>query len=183
MFTIYKKAKIAIQRTRRAINSDPLISLLRTADLTDLQNLSVEEGPRSLNGFDALLLPQITKDFPDFDKTMAESYVRNGLKEYLKGKKNLCIHNIVIAKYERAATQKTIVYQVAASYDEGGKKHQKRYDIQYVYMIQAQGQNVAANCPNCGGAIGFGDRECPYCGSGVSCVMGNVWAIGRIDET
>lgn len=142
--------------------------------------LEIEESPRSLNGCDSLLLPQIRKDFPDFDPELAKTYVRNYLKENLSAHSGLTIHNVVIAKYLRSGAQKCIVFQAALCWPEGGRKIQKRYALNYTYLLQDG--TTAANCPNCGGALGYGERECPYCGSCVANSLANNWTFTDMKE-
>ena len=153
---------------------------------TDLQLLSseleLEESPRSLNGCDSLLMPKILQDFPDFDVTLAKTYVRDYLKNKLANQKNLTIHNVVIAKYLPSGAQKTIVFQAALCWTESGKKVQKRYEMNYTYLLDGDTE-VAANCPNCGGALGYGVNECPYCGSRVANALGNTWTFTEMKET
>lgn len=153
---------------------------------TDLQLLSseleLEESPRSLNGCDSLLMPKILQDFPDFDVTLAKTYVRDYLKNKLANQKNLTIHNVVIAKYLPSGAQKTIVFQAALCWTESGKKVQKRYELNYTYLLDGDTE-VAANCPNCGGALGYGVNECPYCGSRVANALGNTWTFTEMKET
>lgn len=156
---------------------------LRKQDLSILSSeLELEESPRSLNGCDSLLIPQILKDFPDFDGNLAKTYVRDYLKKTLSEHPELTIHNVVIAKYLRSGAQKCIVFQAALCWTEGGKKVQKRYELHYTYLLQGDSE-VAANCPNCGGALGYGVRQCPYCDSRVANVLGNKWTFTEVKET
>ena len=139
--------------------------------------------PRSLNGCDSLLMPQILKDFPDFDGPLAKTYVRDLLQERFGHQRNFTIHNVVIAKYLRSRAQKTIVFQAATCHQENGKPVQKRYDLHYTHLLASGAESVAANCPNCGGAIGYGVINCPYCGSRVANVLGNTWKFTEVTET
>ena len=163
-----------------------LIRMLLAFRRADLQLLSsdfeIEESPRSLNGCDSLLMPQILKDFPDFDANLAKTYVWDYLKDQLSGHSDLTIHNVVIAKYLRSGAQKCIVFQAALCWMEGGKKAQKRYELHYTYLLRGDSE-VAANCPNCGGALGYGVRECPYCDSRVANALGNMWTFTEMKET
>lgn len=163
--------------SRRVFGSSDLLSALGSID-------SVEaDTPRSLNGCDTLLLPQILKDFPDFDHCMVKNYARDFLTEKLGGKSEFTIHNIVIAIYLPSAVQKTIVLQAAVSYLEKGRKAQKRYDLHYSYLVSGSTETVAANCPNCGGALGYGETVCPYCDSRVTNVMGSCWKFTQMKES
>ena len=144
---------------------------------------SIEDNtPRSLNGCDTLLIPQILRDFPDFDVNLAKTYVRDYLKEQLRGKSGITIYNVVISKYLRSESQKTIVFQAAVSFLENGERSQKRFELDYTHILSAQTSSVAANCPNCGGALGFGVVNCPFCGSRVANVLGNSWEFTAIRE-
>lgn len=146
-------------------------------------DFEVEEAPRSLNGCDSLLLPKILADFPDFDVTLAKTYARDYIKENLQDRKSLVIHRIVISQYLNSSTQRTIVFQTAVAFTEGGKKKQKRYDLHYCHLLSGDGDTVAANCPNCGGALGYGITVCPYCQSRIVNVLGNAWKFIDFIET
>lgn len=163
--------------SRNVFGTPDLIAGLKAVDTVHLQS------PRSLNGCDDLLLPRILKDFPDFDPNLAKTYAREYLMGKLAGKKDLVVHRIVFARYLRSLSQKTIVMQAAVSCSENGSPQQKRYDLDYAYILSQDTQSVAANCPNCGGALGFGDTECPYCGSRVANVLGNTWKFTSLRET
>ena len=142
-----------------------------------------ENQPRSLNGCDTLLLPKILKDFPDFDPNMAKTYAREYIENKLSDKEQLTIHNVVFARYLRSRAQKTIVMQAALSHREDNKLMQKRYALHYSFVIHSDDPSVAANCPNCGGALGFGEIQCPYCGSRVTNVLANTWKFTEFIET
>lgn len=154
-----------------------LLGALKDVDTAHLDT------PRSLNGCDKLLMPQILKDFPDFDATLSKTYARNILNERFGHQQNFTIHNIVIAKYLRSNIQKTIVFQAATCHRENGQPVQKRYDLHYTHMLASDAESVAANCPNCGGAMGYGITVCPYCNSRVANVLGNTWKFTEIKET
>lgn len=149
-----------------------------------LESLQEEDpGPRSLNGCDSLLLPKILKDFPDFDAHMAKTYVRDQLQQRYGQRDSFRVHNVVICKYLPASLQKTVVFQAAFSYLENGRICQKRCELHYTYLLRGSTDTVAANCPNCGGALGYGVSVCPYCDSRVTNPMGSSWQFTRITET
>lgn len=143
--------------------------------ITDLNN-DIDDKPRSLSGCDTLYRPKILKDFPDYDFTLGETYVKEHLTKQLEGKDELKFHNVVIKNYERSSVQKTIIYQASLEYRENGKLTQKRYELNYSYIIPTKDDSsVASNCPNCGGVIKYGEVTCPFCGSRVVNVFGNCW--------
>lgn len=143
-----------------------------------------ETVPRSLSGMDAVYLPQIMEDFPNFNPSLAKSNVKNKLREVLAGKTDLAIHNVVIASYSRANIEKTIHYQAAVQYRESGRLRQKRYCINYTYMLpRDEGSTLSANCPNCGGVITSSSQKvCEYCDSLLVNVMGNTWEFTEVYE-
>ena len=143
-----------------------------------------ETAPRSLSGCDSILMPQILRDFPDFDPDMAKTYARRALEEHLTGKQEVRIHRVVFARYSPSAAQKTIVMQASAQYREEGRLTQRRYELQYTYLLQGKYGDTAAaaNCPNCGGAIGFGQKQCPYCGTRMAVLLPGAWKFTDIRE-
>ena len=156
---------------------------LRRSDISMLSSgFEIEESPRSLNGCDKMLLPKILKDFPDFDVTLAKTYVKDYLNEQLGNHTDLTIHNVVIAKYLKSAIHKTIVFQAALCWTENGTTLQKRYELNYTYMVTGDSE-VAANCPNCGGALGYSNTVCPYCDSRVANALKNTWKFTEMKET
>lgn len=172
---------LAVKRKLRDLS----LHLFGTKDLLQAlrnSNAITEELPRSLNGCDSILLPQILEDFPDFDITLAKTYARDELKKILAKKQHVHIHNVVIAKYFRAKVQKTIVLQAAVSHTEGSRTIQLRYELNYTYVVQGQSSTVAANCPNCGGVLTYGETVCPFCESRVTSVLSASWKFTQIQQ-
>lgn len=155
-------------------------SLLEGLQATDAVG---RDDPRSVSGCDSLLLPQILKDFPDFDVELAKTYARDYLREQLGDYESLTIYSVVINRYHRTGAQRMIVFQSAVSYIDGGEKLQKRYDLDYTFLLPTVDSEVAANCPNCGGALGYGVTVCPYCGSRVANALKNAWHFTEMRES
>ena len=146
------------------------------------RNLDQEMPPRSLSSYEPALIPRIRKDFPDFSAAQAKAKVRSYIREHFSGKKGLKIHNVVISQYENDGLEKSILFQAAVSWEEDGTQ-QKRFDICYSYLLPEGTATAAANCPNCGAAIGFGQVECAYCGSRVVNPLGQHWTFTGIRES
>lgn len=140
-------------------------------------------GPRSVNGLDRFLLPEILKDFPDFDANMAKTYAKSYLKLQLSAHPGLRIHKVVISRYLTSESQKTVVFQAAVCWKEDGSTVQKRFDLHYSYLLPSEDAAIASNCPNCGAALGFGAVTCAYCGSRVVNVMGSTWNFTELTES
>ena len=163
--------------SRQAFGTPDIMKVLKESDMLE------DTTPRSLNGCDALLLPQIRQDFPDFDPDLAKTYARNFLRERYGRFASFTIHNVVISKYLRSPAQKTVVFQSAVAYKKNDRLLQKRYELNYTYLLPDVTGSVAANCPNCGGALGMGVTVCSYCGSRVANPLGNNWEFTEIRET
>lgn len=174
---IYLALRTKVRRfSRDVFGTSNIFQGLKQADTAHLQS------QRSLNGCDSLLLPKILADFPDFDHNLALTYARGYLTDQLQSLENMTIHRIVFSKYLRSLAQKTIVMQAAVSGLEEGRLRQKRYELDYTYILDESRQHIAANCPNCGGALGFGITDCPYCGSRVANVLKNTWRFTALRE-
>lgn len=179
LFTVFR---IIVQSMRRQNTHHQMMDQMMQTAMNRMRTMQ-PASPRSLNGMDAIFLPQIYADFPDFNASLAEGGVRDRLKQELSGKDALRIHNIVISGYERMRLEKTVVYQAALEYREGGMLLQKRYCLHYTYLLpQNEGGTVAANCPNCGAPVGSLQQKCEYCDSLLGSVMGNRWTFTQVYE-
>ena len=139
--------------------------------------------PKSLSGCDRLLLPAIFRDFPDFDPDLVKIYVKEYLTAELGSHPGFTIHNIVISQYLPSSAQKTIVYQAALAWLEEDQVRQKRFEVSYCYLLPQDAATVAANCPNCGGTVDFGETHCRYCDSRIANVLKNTWEFKNLTET
>ncbi len=141
--------------------------------------------PKSLRGMDSVYAPQILADFPDFNISLAKTNVKNRLREMFEGKDEFRIHNVVICNYVRSNVEKTIFFQAALQYREGGRLCQKRYELHYAYLLpQGEGNTISANCPNCGGVISSSSQKiCEFCDSMLVNVMGNSWEFTEVFES
>lgn len=170
---------VTIKRfSKNAFGTSNISEVIKQQDTLD------QTTPKSLSGMDYIYLPQIMEDFPDFNSTLAETKVKNKLYEVLKGKEAVHIHNVVISNYERTSVEKTIHYQAALQYRENGRLNQKRYCLHYSFMLATdEGNTLAANCPNCGGAISSTNQTvCEYCDSRLVNVLGNSWEFTDVYE-
>lgn len=156
------------RRVRRATNQlGGLAAMAGLAAVASQLDMETEERPKSLSGGDSLFLPQILKDFPDFNLTAAKETVRAYLAEKFADREGFAIHNVIISDYRRAAVEKTVVFQCAYEYLEEGRKRQFRCCVHYSYRVtgEAGSTYAAPNCPNCGAPITSSVRDCPYCGA------------------
>lgn len=163
--------------SKNAFGNPNLVQVIRQEDLNETE-------PKSLSGMDAVYLPQIMEDFPSFNPALAKSAAKEKLRQVLSGKKELSIHNVVIAGYIREKYEKTVCYQASLQYRESGRLVQKRYRLHYTYMLPTgEGATISANCPNCGGVITSPSQTvCEYCDSMLVNVMGSSWEFTEVGE-
>lgn len=177
---------LVILKLKRFSRRDPSIRILREfakGISSGELDFEVPEEPKALNRCDSLLTPQIRRDFPDFDPEQAKTWFKEYVRQHYKDADAFTIYAVGMSRYLSAGIQKTIVMQAACSYAYAGKRVQIRVEADYVYSVDTLDESIAANCPNCGGAIGYGVVNCPYCGSHVSNIMGNTWQFKNIRET
>lgn len=163
---------------RRNFSASDLSGLIQAAQTVD------DESPRSLSGGDSIFLPRILRDFPDFNLSQAKSLARAELARRLSDRPELKIHNIILHDYQRAANEKTIVFQGALQYRQEGRLVQKRFCLHYAYLLpRDRGATVAGSCPHCGAPFtSAAQTNCPYCGSLVANVLGNTWEFTDLYE-
>ncbi len=154
------------------------------AEVFTEQEILDETTPKSLNGMDPVYLPQIIRDFPDFNPTLVRTKVREKLREVLKDKQDFAIHGIVISNYTRTNVEYTIFFQAAVQYRVNGRMNQKRYCLNYSFLLATdEGRTIAANCPNCGGVISSTNQKvCEFCDSRLVNVLGNSWEFTDVYE-
>ena len=63
------------------------------------------ETPKSVSGMTSLLLPRISKDFPDFNWHEVREHLENKLREKLtaEGSTDIVVHKSVISRYNKDA--------------------------------------------------------------------------------
>lgn len=149
-------AGYVIARAARLFNrAEGLIDDIKGAQIRE------QETPKSLNAMDSLLLPQILKDFPEYNRAMLEERVirdaklfyesaakgevlftegiafslREGLSERLPEgvAGGIVVHRIALSSYDRHGRDKLITYQAAVQYDgEDGRHCQRRLALTYI---------------------------------------------------
>ena len=135
--------------------AEDLIGRIKDADVRE------QETPKSLNAMDSLLLPQIMKDFPEYNRAMLEERVirdaglyyesalagrvlldkgvsfslRDGLLDKLPGdvKGGISVRRVALAAYDRRGRDKLITYQAAVQYEgKDERRRQKRLSLTYI---------------------------------------------------
>ena len=180
-------------------------------DIKDAQ-IREEETPKSLNAMDSLLLPQLMRDFPEYNRAViTDRVIRDAKLFYESAAKGellfkdgvsasllentllpedvaggIIVHRAVLAAYDRRTRDRFITFQAAVKYEgTDGKRHQKRLNLKY---IAAQSSDFAEKievikCPNCGGPVStVGEKVCSYCGAALRTPAGAGWVLIEIKE-
>lgn len=109
------------RRMRRFLNSAEVClvrELVRSAQNGELQQ---EEQPKSLGGMTSIYLPQILRDFPEFNWEELRAEVEQSVKELLETKNVrsagvVRIHKTVISRYQKYNGTASILCETAAEY-------------------------------------------------------------------
>lgn len=182
--------------------------------IDDVKDAGVREEtvPKSLNAMDSLLLPQILRDFPEYNRAVIYERVLRDAKLYYESaaqgellltegissslSENLVlpegveggvtVHRIALSAYDRSGRDRLITYQAAVKYDgEDGRPHQARISLNY---IAANSPDYAEKievikCPNCSAPVpAVGEKVCRYCGSALVSPAGAGWVLIGIKE-
>ncbi|MBO4383961.1 MAG: hypothetical protein J5854_00895 [Clostridia bacterium] len=182
--------------------------------IDDIKDAGIREEttPKSLNAMDSLLLPQILKDFPEYNRAVildrvtrdaklfyesaaaGELLYKDGISASLSDNVRLpegieggiSVHKIALAAYDRSGRDRLITYQAAVKYDgEDGRPHQTRLSLKY---IAANSSDFAERievikCPNCSAPVStVGEKVCRYCGAALVSPAGAGWVLIDIRE-
>ena len=109
------------RRTRRFLNSAEvclLRELVRSAQAGELQQ---EDQPKSLSGMTSIYLPQILRDFPEFNWEELRAEAERSVRELLETKNVrtagvVRIHKTVISRYQKYRGTASILCETAAEY-------------------------------------------------------------------
>ena len=208
---------LKIQKFRRSELGQIAGELLR--DIRSGEGLvseaKIAQTPKSVSAMDSIYLPNIMKDFPEFNWAEWKLRVQNAVMRYMQALdeddasiladypvvrkkaeaeianlhsecKNRRVYRTAIRRYDKTKGLCTIHTETSASYDVGEKTHQTVYDVDLIYVQDADqldGTMLGYSCPHCGAPVTkLGDRTCAYCGSALEPVNIRVWQIQAIQE-
>jgi hypothetical protein len=153
------------------------------------------ETPKSVSGMTSLLLPRISKDFPDFNWHEVREHLENKLREKLtaEGSTDIVVHKSVISRYNKDANNISITCQTALKYKNPNKQYigeykQSRFTTEVVYMQKLDDYYEKDSlgvytCPNCGASVdNYNGGVCAYCGSKLRDLNVRIWSVADIEE-
>ncbi len=187
---------VAYRRTRRKI--DRLVNSTEARLVREVvkaigegEELS-ETTPKSLSAMTNLYLPQILRDFPEFNWEEMREMVEQAVKEYLGHVSDIRIHRTVVSGYQKHGGNSTVICETAAQYtcEEQGGGDKTDHTVQtacvtelvYTYDQDQNPETTASiTCPNCGAPVRkLGVKQCEYCGSILKVDNLEVWKVNRV---
>lgn len=131
--------------------------------------------PRSLDRMEAMILPRVLKDFPDFQPENEKDLVREHLKKEYAGHPEFQVEALGLTDYR--PENSSLIYQAAVSFQE--KKLRRRR-----VRITVEPRNMACSsvCPDCGAPLVPGDRHCRSCGKKLAETPSVLWTVSQIRE-
>lgn len=167
---------------------------------------------KSVGGSNAMYLPRIQKDFPEFHLSDAELAISAFIDEYLRFKyknidkfsesyldplldntinklefaniSDIIINKISIFSYIKTEDYATIIFNVSVGYNQDDIRKETRYEVDYTFKLKENNiKSKALSCPNCNGKLPDSSvKVCPYCGAKV--IMDTImsWQFSRIKE-
>lgn len=148
-----------------------------------------ENTPKSLGGTTSLILPRLSKDFPELSWSVLRGMGEEELVKYLKEKEytDIKIHGTVMSDYTKRNGLCQVTMKSAVQYYREGQKIQDRFAVVYSYIQNADAfgydNGVSFTCPKCGAPIkSLGMKICAYCGAAVEPLSLRVWKFDRIFE-
>ena len=205
-------AAVKIRRgLRRFFNSAEVRLVRELARSVQNGELQQEEPPKSLGGMTSIYLPQILRDFPEFNWEEQQAAVEAKVKLFLEAQNveaagAVRIHKTVISRYQKYGGTASILCETAAEYwpqAENGhvcggvyrkqepQKMTQVYkkqtvcaaELLYVYDPGLSGTAASVICPNCGAPVEkLGAKQCRYCGSVLHVSGIMAWTVQNVRE-
>ena len=170
-----------------------------------------ETTPKSLSAMTNLYLPQILRDFPEFNWEEQQAAVEAKVQLFLETQNvetagAIRIHRTVISRYQKYGGTASILCETAAEYwpqTENGhvrggmyrkqetqkmtQAHKKQTvcaaELLYVYDPGLSGAAASVICPNCGAPVEkLGAKQCRYCGSVLHVSGIMAWTVQNVRE-
>jgi hypothetical protein len=166
-------------------NLRELIRMVKTADVKS------QLTPKSVSGGDSIFLPQIMRDYPQFNINLAKSVVENGIREQFGAEHfaDLKVHRTAVSHYGKHYGSSTIKFQTAFQYTSDDGRHgrrisQQKAETEYTFRVRDKdgATNAALRCGYCGAPVPrLGDKSCGYCGNEVILDLEQAWEITDIN--
>lgn len=192
VYGLYRRAKRRVEHFARSAFG---VSSLEKGLKAQAERL--QETPKSVMAMTKVYLPQIIRDFPDFDWAQFQTEAENRIRGYLEksGRYDIRIHQTEIAGYVKQDGICTVKIQSSAGYvkdaperQDGKEKVQSRFYAELAYIqdakkVKSGAAGISLTCPQCGAPVTkLGGKFCEYCGSGIVPVNIRVWTFQKVYE-
>ena len=140
-----------------------------------------QEKAKRLPKIENMILPQVLRDFPDFDLAMAKNEIKDQLEKRYGSRPGFLVHDIALTEYRTRTIKCCLIYQAAVCWREE-RLLQKKLEISMEFQVVNDKKNPAVICPNCGATLGFQDLQCKYCGTRINDRRDQEWAFASVRE-
>ena len=106
-----------------------------------------------------MVLPQILKDFPDFNLENAKIQAESRIKARYGSCTDFRILQLVLKGYRKDSRKKTVVFEASLSWQE------KKAAYRRVEVLMETEASSGRLCTSCGEPLQPGDRHCRSCGA------------------
>ena len=178
-----------VRRAGRSAEAQVVKELVNLVNENGLDFVSEPEHPRLISNMNRIYLPQIEKDFPDFEWDSMKRMLETEIKKEFSSRDGFEISETVVSRYERNGKHRTISCESAASYLENGNTKYTciRSVLAFINSkkLDAEGAETprALVCPSCGAPLtrkADGEIICEYCNAVV--VGEKIWTVTSIKE-
>ena len=152
-----------------------ILSVIRHSDhASDLH-------PKALANMESMVLPQVLREFPDFDPGKARQDVREFLLKNCGNRPGFQVHEVVLNDYRKQVKKRELVFEASVSWQRK-KTVLGRMDVFMECSLPDPERVSAVSCPNCGGEIKSSDVYCSFCGSKLAEKPEPQWAVYKVRE-
>lgn len=144
-------------------------------------NTKDQEKAKRLPKIENMILPQVLRDFPDFDLAMAKNEVKDQLEKRYGSRPGFLVHDIALTEYRTRTMKHSFLFQAAVCWKEQ-RLLQKKLEIAMEFQVVNDKRNPAVICPNCGATLGFQDLQCKYCGTRINDRRDQEWSFASVRE-
>ena len=115
---------------------------------------------RAVADMEAMVLPRILRDFPDFDWSLLRSQVESHLQQQYSDKPQFSVSRVVLNSYRKQGPEKQILLDVSVSWKEK-KTAYRRLSV----TVAASPSAALSCCPDCGAQLQGQPAFCSFCGA------------------
>lgn len=178
-------ARRFFKRAASSAEAQVVKELVNLVSENGMDFVSEPEHPRLISNMNRIYLPQIERDFPEFNWDEIKLILEKEIVEKFGDRTDFEIEETVISRYEKSGQKYRISCETAASFDDG--ELTRHFCIQsvlcYLNSKTADGGPQALTCPRCSAPLTRrpdGEIVCEFCDTVV--VGTKLWTVTEIKE-